>query len=291
MWPQQGFTMEHSFVAARCETMHQNLHTLQLPFHSAADVPLRYLPRLTDLGLLIMKTPDELASVLRQLPQLRSLSFYSLASQEAELFAALSTLKSDLPNLTSFAIHTGDVGILEMPYTEMFDSFLRDRRELRRLYCSLEVPPESLGLYLDTIRTLKNLELFFLLLTSQPYTAEFFENLLSHLPARLVGMGLTSSGLLSDASVFDQLWTHFTDFQYLYIRTWEATDVEAEAITKGTKSLQLLGYNGRFYDVEYPHGKPALLPPWSARKVAFRNARDFGCEGWERFMSYLAIEP
>lgn len=86
-------------------------------------------------------------------------------------------------------------------------------------------------------------------------------------------------------------WTHFTDFQYLYVRTWAPTDVTVEAIIEGSKTLQLIGYNGRFYDVEHVNGRPIASSAWSSRKVVFRNVRDFGCEGWEWLMRHLTIVP
>ncbi|KAH9923061.1 uncharacterized protein B0H18DRAFT_1120586 [Fomitopsis serialis] len=291
-WPTYEDTIkDHSFTIARCTTAQENLHTLELPFHSPADVPLKYLPKLTHLGLIVdMQTLNELGSVLRQLPRLRSLSIFLPSSQEDLLVTTLSLLHDDLPHLSSLTLQCHGSRILQVHHTEMLASFLRDRRSLRRLYCNLKVPQECLSLYLNAIRTMKDMEIFDLELT-QPFTAEFIENLLSHLPVGLAAMRLTSQRLLSDAAVFSQFWTYFTDLQYLYIRTWEATDVKAEAIIKGTSSLQLLGYNGHLYDVEYPYGKPALLPPWSARKVAFRNAHDFGCEGWEWLMRRLTIKP
>ncbi|TFY56218.1 hypothetical protein EVJ58_g7772 [Rhodofomes roseus] len=290
-WPDEDLITDHSLTTAKCKTVHENLQMLEFPFHSPMNVPVNYLPNLTHLGLVIVSTLDGLGPALLQLPHLRSLSVFSPSQQEDTLFTTLSSLRRELRGLTSLALQCYDSSILPAHHAQMLANFLRDRHLLRRLYCNFEIPPESMSFYLDSVGTLKKLEVFDLRMTSQPFTFEFIAGLLAHLPAGLAAMKLTSKGSLSDASVFSQFWSHFTDFQYLYIRTWAETDIKPDAIIAGAETLQLIGYNGHFYDVEHTSGKPTLCPPWSARKVVFRNARDFGCEGWEWLMRHLTIVP
>ncbi|KZT63443.1 hypothetical protein DAEQUDRAFT_131735 [Daedalea quercina L-15889] len=274
-WPDEDLIMDHSLTSRRCTLVQKNLHTLEFPFSSPVDVPIDRLPNLAHLGLVVLRTLDGLGPVLRQLPQLRSLSIFSPSLQEDVMFRALSFLSRDLPKLNSLALQCYDGSILPLHHAEMLADFLRHRRALRRLYCNFEVPPESMGLYLKSIA----------------FTEDFVSDMLSHLPIGLAAMKLTSKGTLTDAKVFSRFWSYFTDFQYLYIRTWATTDVMVEGIIEGSKTLRLIGYNGRFYDVEYANGKPVAGAPWSARKVVFRNERDFGCAGWEWLMRHLTIVP
>lgn len=149
-----------------------------------------------------MRRVDGLKDVLRALPRLRSLSIFAPALHEDSVFVTLASLKRDLPNLDSLALQCYDGSVLPSLHAQTLAAFLRDRRVLRRLYSNFEVPPESMAMYLDSIATLKNLEIFDLRMTNQAFTHVFISDMLTRLPTGLAAMKLTSKGTLVDPSVF-----------------------------------------------------------------------------------------
>lgn len=200
--------MEHSLTAKRCTAVQPNLRSVEFPYHSPFDVPLNRLPNLAHLGLVVMRSLEGLDFVLRQIPQLRSLSVFSPSMQENAMFEALAALKPDLPCLESLALQCYDGSTLPLHHAGMLAHFLRDRRAMRRLYCNFEVPPESMPAYMSSVATLKNLEIFDLRMTQQAFTDAFVSEMLAGLPRGLAAMKLTSKGSLDDASVFSRFVSH-----------------------------------------------------------------------------------
>ena len=201
-WPDEDIMMDHSLTARRCTAIQPHLRSVEFPYHSPFDVPLERLPNLAHLGLVVMRSLEGLDHVLRQIPQLKSLSVFSPSLQESMMFEALSCLKSDLRCLESLALQCYDGSTLPLHHAEMLSEFLRDRRAMRRLYCNFEVPPESMPAYMSSVASLKNLEIFDLRMTQQAFTHEFISEMLASLPRGLAAMKLTSKGHLTDASVF-----------------------------------------------------------------------------------------
>lgn len=207
-WPDEDIVMEHSLTARKCTAVQPNLRSVEFPYHSPFDVPLNRLPSLAHLGLVVMRSLEGLDTVLRQVPQLRSLSVFSPSLQENAMFEALSSLKPHLPCLESLALQCYDGSTLPLHHAGMLGDFLRDRRAMRRLYCNFEVPPESMPAYMSSVGTLKNLQIFDLRMTQQAFTHEFVSDMLSSLPRGLAAMKLTSKGGLGDASVFARFVGH-----------------------------------------------------------------------------------
>lgn len=207
-WPDEDIMMIHSLTAKRCTTVQPNLRSVEFPFHSPFDVPLNRLPNLAHLGLVVMRSLEGLDTVLRQIPQLRSLSVFSPSMQENAMFEALSSLKPKLPCLESLALQCYDGSTLPLHHAGMLADFLRDRRAMRRLYCNFEVPPESIPAYMSSVGTLKNLEIFDLRMTQQAFTDAFVSEMLANLPRGLAAMKLTSKGSLEDAGVFHRFVSH-----------------------------------------------------------------------------------
>ncbi|KAH9830574.1 uncharacterized protein C8Q71DRAFT_358930 [Rhodofomes roseus] len=282
---------DHSFSTKMCTTIQESLQTLEVPFRRPADIPAACLPNLTHLNLVLMKTFDGLERVLRGLPDLRLLSITTAGPLHQDaVYACVSSLQSDLPNLESFGVSDLDHTVL-MDEAQILADFLRNRLSLRRVDYAVNIPTGCIGLFLEAIGTLKNLEVFHMAMLDQPLTQEFSVGLLSRLPSSLVAMSLSTDGHLTDRNALSQFWAYFTNLQYLYIRTWAETDITVDAIVEGSTTLELVGYNGRFYDVERRADQPLSLSPWSHRKLEFRNARDLGCEGWEWLMRYSSIVP
>ncbi|KZT63446.1 hypothetical protein DAEQUDRAFT_733822 [Daedalea quercina L-15889] len=286
--------IEHTLSAQHCTMPMPYMHTVQLPYSVPSDIPISCLPNLTHLELVAMHSYIGLGALLRRVPQLRALALFSPVHDQGQIFAELAGAKSDVPHLAALALQGPSPRVTVVSPAELTQlcDFLRDRAALRRLYFTFEIATEGLGVYLKTIATLKNMEIFDLRMQDQHFDRAFLAGLAQCLPASLSAMKLTSAGLLEDKDAFTDFWAHFTSLGFLYVRTWEAGQVTVDDVIRGAHRMELVGYNGLFHDVRYEAGARAVAqPPWPPRKTALRGVDDFGCDGWEWLMRHLTIVP
>jgi len=289
--------IEHKLSAGHCTTLLPYLHTLQLPYSVPTDIPISCLPNLTHLELVSMHSYVGLGAILRQVPRLQSLALFSPVHDQEHIFAELADAKADVPHLSALALQgpSPHVTVVDPAELTQLCDFLRGRKALRRMYFTFELATAGLDVYLETIATLKNMEIFDLRMENQPFDRAFLTGLTRYLPSSLSAMKLTSCGSLTDKDAFADFWTHFRELGFLYVRTWEGTSVSVQDVIRGAHKLDLVGFNGHFQDVQYIRIGDALwplaLPPWPPRKTALRGVEDFGCEGWEWLMRHLTIVP
>lgn len=196
--------IEHTLSAKHCTAPMPYLHTVQLPYTTPSDVPLSLLPNLTHLELVSMHSYLGLGALLRQVPQLRSLALFSPVHDQEQIFVELAAAKADVPRLAALALQGpgAPVTIASPAQLAQLCVFLHGRPALRRLYFTFEIATEDLAVYLKTVATLKNMEIFDLRMQDQCYDRAFLAALAQYLPATLSAMKLTSSGLLSDKDAF-----------------------------------------------------------------------------------------
>ncbi|KAH9925743.1 uncharacterized protein B0H18DRAFT_1119249 [Fomitopsis serialis] len=273
------------------EIRYGDLKELQMPYTSPANIPLTRLPLLTHLELLSIQSLEDFGPIIRRVPQLESLSVFCTRRQYDKLFEALAFLKSDLPNLHSLCLLSRREGALDPAHVQILVDFLKDRKCLRRFRSTFKFANGTHSHFVWAISFLVNLEAVHWDLLSGNITQMFIQIFVQHIPSSMLALSLATAGSLGKTEPFVYLWRHCPDLRFLYIRTWGSEDEPIEQLLEGAKSLQVIGYNGKFYNVKRQDGQLSLSPAWSARKVAFRGLRDFGpgCDSGEWLMRGLRI--
>lgn len=196
--------IEHTLSAQHCTTPMPYLHTVQLPYTMPSDFPLPWLPNLTHLELVSMHSYVGLGALLRRAPQLRALALFSPVHDQEQIFAELAAAKADVPRLAALALQgpSPHVTVVSPAQLAQLCAFLHGRAALRRLYYTFEIATEDLPVYMKTVATLKNMEIFDLRMQDQHFDRAFLAGLAQYLPATLSAMKLTSAGLLVDKHAF-----------------------------------------------------------------------------------------
>ncbi|KAH9923045.1 uncharacterized protein B0H18DRAFT_1105400 [Fomitopsis serialis] len=290
---------KHSLSTTSCNTPMSNVHTIRLSYHVLTDIPLAYLPSLRHLDITLTQSCSGLDTLLRQVPQLQSLSFCDRTYQpQDELFRDLASAIARLSCLTTLGLKGtsyndwGSSANIHLRFALLCEA-LRHCPQLRRFYCDFQITAERLPAFLDVTATLKDLDVFHLELDEQTLDAPLLRDLQRCLPAGLSVLSVSTLGAFTARNAFRELHNHFRNLSFLnvhadeYIERFghEDSDVLEDAMIEdamidGAKRLQLLGCNSRFYDVQYllyGDARVAALLPWT---MALRHMEDSGCEGW-----------
>ncbi|TFY63500.1 hypothetical protein EVJ58_g3210 [Rhodofomes roseus] len=278
---------EHRDLKVHCE----RLRELQMPYTSPSHIPFDQLPMLTHLELLSIQTLDKLGPLLRKVPRLESLSIFCTKRQHDVLFDALGFLKSNLLNLHSLCLLSRQEGALESEHAQILADFLQGRKCLRRFRSTFKFREGTHLSFLGAIASLRSLDTLHWDVLAEDLDQDFVRMLLQHLPPDMLALSIATYGGLKSVDALVDLWAHCPDLRFLYVRTWGSADEPAERLLRGAKRLQVVGYNGKFHDVDLQDGQVRLSPAWSARRVAFRCPSDFGpgCESAEWLMRGLRI--
>lgn len=180
------------------------LRELQMPYTSPSDIPFDRLPMLTHLDLLSIQVLDNLGPVIRQVPQLESLSVFCCSREHGNLFGALSVLKHELPNLHSLCLLTRRKGFLRGYQVPIIVDFLQGRTRLRRFRSSFTFrTADQQTRFLGAIASLQNLETLNWDALNVNITKEYMQSFLRHVPPRMSALSLATAGAKDDDAFTD----------------------------------------------------------------------------------------
>lgn len=253
------------------------------------DSPIHTLRDVTHLHLELPVPLSNIDLLFRHSAGLQSLTLICGVVEDTGLWTVLMEHASALPGLTSFKLHISpNTTVTESMATVLFD-FLQQKKSLRRLdiaagagWTHRETTP-----VLERISKLQSLEVLGVDLQYHSLGWRHLEDLLRLIPHGITALRIkaTATDVLFGGyvSVLD-LWGKRPNIRFTYVDDRDIPPwLTMQELAEESCSLELVGHNGRFADVEHEENEPSLCY-WSRSKVEFRTVEDFGCEDWEWLM-------
>ncbi|KZT02822.1 uncharacterized protein LAESUDRAFT_729789 [Laetiporus sulphureus 93-53] len=262
------------------ESSSDALLALRTPYIAALHDSMHRFYQLTELDILNLKDMDLFAYILRNCEQLESFSILlNGAVKQVQLSDVLAQHTNSLPRLRFFKLITLSLDHTIDADVEILADFVRAKQELRRLLCTVYFSWDNIRPYLDAVSALKHLHTFALDVPGA-LDAASASCVRHYIPRHITALWLVFDSC--ERQLLRDIWTHFGDVRFAYVRLWEESNgFTVEDLVETTPQSQLVVLNGSFRHVERSGDPVQISPPWSARKVFFRSVDDFGCEDWE----------